>query len=62
LTPSSSSTYKENVYSFTGANGANPYAGPSVDSNGKMYLTATKGGGKVHGIAAGSDFLQTGLP
>jgi uncharacterized repeat protein (TIGR03803 family) len=48
LTPSSS-TYKENVYSFTGANGASPYAGPSVDSKGNLYVTTGAGGSKGHG-------------
>jgi uncharacterized repeat protein (TIGR03803 family) len=60
LTPSGS-TYKEGVYSFTGKNGATPYAGPSVDSEGTMYLTTAAGGknglgvvGRIKGIAAGS--------
>ncbi len=60
LTPSGS-TYKESVYSFTGKNGATPYAGPSVDSGGTMYLTTAAGGksglgvvGRIKGIAAGS--------
>jgi hypothetical protein len=58
LTPAGS-TYKESVYSFTGANGATPYAGLSVDSQGHGYLTTASGGKKGHGvigIAAGSDY------
>jgi uncharacterized repeat protein (TIGR03803 family) len=43
LTPSGS-TYKERLYSFTGANGANPYAGPTVDNMGHLYVTTTAGG------------------
>lgn len=48
LTPSGG-TYKESVYSFTGANGAHPYAGPSVDSKGNLYITTRSGGSKNEG-------------
>jgi uncharacterized repeat protein (TIGR03803 family) len=48
LTPVSG-TYKEAVYSFTGANGANPYAGPSIDSKGNLYVTTAAGGTKNNG-------------
>jgi uncharacterized repeat protein (TIGR03803 family) len=51
LTPSSG-TYKEVVYSFTGANGANPYAGPSVDSKGNLYLTTDAGGANNKGAVS----------
>jgi uncharacterized repeat protein (TIGR03803 family) len=49
LTPSSGSGYKESVYSFTGANGAHPYAGPSIDKNGNIYVTTAAGGAKAKG-------------
>src|SRR5579863_95212 len=45
LTPSGG-TYKESIYSFTGTDGANPYAGPSVDENGRVYGTTTQSGGE----------------
>jgi hypothetical protein len=48
LTPSGSA-YKESVYSFTGKNGARPYAAPSVDSKGNMYVTTRSGGSKNQG-------------
>lgn len=48
LTPSGT-TYKESVYSFTGTNGANPYAEPSVDGNGDIYFTTAKGVKKIKG-------------
>jgi uncharacterized repeat protein (TIGR03803 family) len=48
LTPSAS-TYKESVYSYTGANGANPYAGPSIDKKGNVYVTTTAGGASNDG-------------
>jgi uncharacterized repeat protein (TIGR03803 family) len=48
LTPSSG-TYKESVYSFIGANGAHPYAGPTVDSKGNLYVTTRSGGSKDKG-------------
>jgi uncharacterized repeat protein (TIGR03803 family) len=54
LTPSAS-TYKEAVYSFTGTNGAYPYAGPSVDSKGHIYLTTAKGGKKNDGAVVVAD-------
>jgi uncharacterized repeat protein (TIGR03803 family) len=49
LTSSSGSGYKESVYSFTGANGAHPYAGPSIDKNGNIYVTTAAGGTKGNG-------------
>lgn len=61
LTPSSSGTYKESIYSFTGANGANPYAGPSVDSKGNLYVTTASGGSKDKGAVVtdlGPDNVQ----
>jgi len=51
LTPSGS-TYKESVYSFTGANGATPYAGPSSDDEGNLYVTTAAGGTKNIGAAS----------
>lgn len=48
LTPSGS-TYKETVSVFTGADGEYPYAGPSVDSKGNLYLTTEAGGAKGKG-------------
>jgi len=46
LTPTTSSgtTYKETLYSFTGADGEYPFAGPSVDSKGNLYLSTEAGG------------------
>jgi uncharacterized repeat protein (TIGR03803 family) len=49
----SGSTYKDTVYTFTGANGANPYAGPSVDSKGHVYVTTPGGGKNNHGAVVG---------
>ncbi|MGC9991738.1 MAG: choice-of-anchor tandem repeat GloVer-containing protein [Candidatus Cybelea sp.] len=57
LTPSGG-TYKESVYSFTGANGAYPFAGPSVDTKGHLYVTTEAGGTKNDGAVA----LFNGLP
>jgi uncharacterized repeat protein (TIGR03803 family) len=48
LTPSGSS-YKESVYSFTGANGAYPFAGPSVDTKDNLYVTTEAGGANNKG-------------
>ncbi len=54
LTPSGS-TYKESVYSFTGANGATPHAGPSSDDQGNLYLTTAAGGTKNSGAVNSVD-------
>ncbi len=43
LTPSGG-TYKESVVSFTGANGAYAFAGPSVDTKGNLYFATEAGG------------------
>ena len=48
LTPRGS-TYNETIYSFTGSNGGFPYALPSVDSKGYIYVTTSAGGTKGDG-------------
>jgi uncharacterized repeat protein (TIGR03803 family) len=57
LTPSGG-TYKESVYSFTGANGATPKAGPSVDSKGNLYITTSSGASKDKGGVYGHPASQ----
>jgi hypothetical protein len=57
LTPSRG-TYKESVYSFTGANGATPKAGPSVDSKGNLYITTRSGASKDKGAVYGHPASQ----
>ena len=48
LTPSGNA-YKESVESFSGANGAYPFAGPSTDSKGNLYVTGEAGGASNEG-------------
>lgn len=56
LTPSGS-TFKETVYSFTGANGAYPFAGPSIGLNGSVLLTTESGGANNRGaLVKGTTF------
>src|SRR4051812_2767270 len=49
--------------SFSGANGAGPYAAPIVDSHGNLFGTTSNGGpfdkGTVYEVAAGSNTITT---
>src|SRR5579863_4468432 len=49
LTPSGGA-FTESLYSFTGADGAYPFAGPSIDTKGNMYVTAEEGGTNNDGV------------
>jgi uncharacterized repeat protein (TIGR03803 family) len=55
LTPLES-TYKESVYSFTGGNGAYPFAGPSSDSKGNLYVTTEAGGTNNKGAVSATTY------
>jgi len=56
----SGSTYRETVYGYAGTDGAYPYAGPSADSKGNVYVTTEGGGTKNNGSV--SQYLRRKMP